>query len=872
MEYSQIDISLENEFNELNENYKSLNAFMKSLNGILYYYWDCNSDRFRYTIHEKDPRSNISTTAVCNYALCRYSGYWQENELDIIISSYNYILSRLIALTALMSKEDELIDEFTILNILPLIKKIEIFLPEYNINKSIIRNKIIFIIKKLIIEFIDNQLCKLDSKNDEKIQRIEFHSKMDTMPHPFIYLRLLEIIDLWGEEIYENILSNKEDWIQDNCSCSRSLIYLLGKMSVFREEISDKQKKDGLRVLKDYFFDIIYNKAKFQLHRQISLYESGDKTNFDVKKLIYSLLIVTKSNRYTNNLVKNKCLEIISKVQLDTGLLPIGHVVSNDFAIKDGEIAEKYISAKPIIATVECFSELLEHSDLYREMKNYPILFERVKSWIIENVRKDVENDAYLGWYPEYESRHSPQSWMVGRTLLFLINYNKYLMGLINFNNERVLSIEKHNDIEEGLNFDDLYDSFDFKKPLKYLMKNEEYRSALLFGPPGTGKSTIAKALARQLKWDYVEITPAEFLSAGDLQIIPNANKIFKRLNMLRDTVIFFDEVDLLLKSRMYEKEKKDNSEPEKNQDMSSREAWIVTSLLPKFQELHDNKDIIYILATNRANNVDPAFRRTGRIDVILPVGSISWLDRYKILYKKFFVFSWDKIPGKDETKLIEFLMSNFNIELGKKLEINKLDNDSIKISTDKDSILLKLDNQISEVSMLINGQESFKFASKTEKDRQNMNKLNIYSNYNGLRDEIFVNLSLDSSPDDILKSKSEKLYWFLLRTNYESILEINTILNILFNKLKSKQELEEHIVYKTFFLGEGNFEFDKYRFKFGQEIESGGYGFIRFSPDIQPPNNPDILKQFYEIIVNNTIYKNIQMNAYIKYKNTKNL
>ena len=81
-------------------------------------------------------------------------------------------------------------------------------------------------------------------------------------------------------------------------------------------------------------------------------------------------------------------------------------------------------------------------------------------------------------------------------------------------------------------------------------VKLQHRRSALLFGPPGTSKTTLVQAVAETLEWPYVEITPSDFLREGLGQIYEEANRIFEDLMDLSGVVILFDEMDALVQRR----------------------------------------------------------------------------------------------------------------------------------------------------------------------------------------------------------------------------------------------------------------------------------------------------------------------------------
>ena len=104
------------------------------------------------------------------------------------------------------------------------------------------------------------------------------------------------------------------------------------------------------------------------MYRQISLFYSGDKSLFDVKRLIFSLLIVCMRNRFSNSLIRKKVLQIIFDNQdSKTGLWDIGHVVAPEFIIGNGEIKYKglledyafLIKSKNTIYDISIFNHVL---------------------------------------------------------------------------------------------------------------------------------------------------------------------------------------------------------------------------------------------------------------------------------------------------------------------------------------------------------------------------------------------------------------------------------------------------------------------------------------------------------------------------------
>src|SRR5262249_24112256 len=104
--------------------------------------------------------------------------------------------------------------------------------------------------------------------------------------------------------------------------------------------------------------------------------------------------------------------------------------------------------------------------------------------------------------------------------------------------------------------------------------KVEPACSLILFGPPGTGKTSFAKALAYELRWGLIEIGPGDFLRAGINNLFEQGDLIFQRLLLLENVVVLFDEIDEFVAARGPEADKVSK--------------FITTYMLPWVQRLRD--------------------------------------------------------------------------------------------------------------------------------------------------------------------------------------------------------------------------------------------------------------------------------------------
>lgn len=147
--------------------------------------------------------------------------------------------------------------------------------------------------------------------------------------------------------------------------------------------------------------------------------------------------------------------------------------------------------------------------------------------------------------------------------------------------------------------------------------------SVLLFGPPGTAKTTVVKAVAEGLGWPVVFLSPGTFIERGLEYIEASARDVFRRILMLQRCVVMFDECDELFRDR---------GPSRQSEQFRTITAFVTASMLPKLQDLHDRGKIVFFICTNHFESLDPAVKRSGRIDHVLAVGPPDDVARIRIV------------------------------------------------------------------------------------------------------------------------------------------------------------------------------------------------------------------------------------------------
>lgn len=131
--------------------------------------------------------------------------------------------------------------------------------------------------------------------------------------------------------------------------------------------------------------------------------------------------------------------------------------------------------------------------------------------------------------------------------------------------------------------------------------------SAILFGPPGTSKTNYVSAIANRIGWPLISINPSHLLRRGIQNIFSEVDDLFRMLAYAERVVVFFDEIDELVRNRVGIFEEAES-------------RFLTTAMLPKIAELRAVRRVLFFVATNHLEVFDAAISRPGRFDLIVPI------------------------------------------------------------------------------------------------------------------------------------------------------------------------------------------------------------------------------------------------------------
>ncbi|KAJ3857299.1 P-loop containing nucleoside triphosphate hydrolase protein [Lentinula lateritia] len=143
----------------------------------------------------------------------------------------------------------------------------------------------------------------------------------------------------------------------------------------------------------------------------------------------------------------------------------------------------------------------------------------------------------------------------------------------------------------------------------------------LLWGPPGCGKTLLAKAVANESRANFISVKGPELLNKYVGESERAVRQLFSRARASSPCIVFFDELDALV--------------PRRDDSLSESSARVVNTLLTELDGLdsHNARKAVYVIAaTNRPDMIDPAMVRPGRLDKLLYVDLPTGQERVEIV------------------------------------------------------------------------------------------------------------------------------------------------------------------------------------------------------------------------------------------------
>jgi len=407
-----------------------------------------------------------------------------------------------------------------------------------------------------------------------------------------------------------------------------------------------------------------------ELCRQLAYRSAGDGASFDVIRLAYSLLTyVTVSNgvegtagyevepgegpvpgtsvKPPNQKLVKAALDALFAEQQSDGLWVKGQPIYQSFRRTGRQIGNAFVFATDMVASL--LGSL--PADYFRpHMDN----LERLISWIEDHqsVEMIVEycdtsegGQCYgrqiNGWAsPHLGPNARPEAWSTAQTLFCVTRMREIVNKLMHtdvlneFSGTSLAEYGRNPKAWERLLDTDVGDPADEDcRTLKDILKTRVLDpftvtpgvagesslacypgpgaaySAILFGPPGTAKSTICESVAEYMGWDFLVIDTSAFLADGLTNVASRIRYVFERLQSLENCIILFDEIEEFCLDR-------------ETPGLGMESRMLTTAMLTAINDLRRAKRSIFFLATNRLRAFDAAIIRPGRFDMQLFVGT----------------------------------------------------------------------------------------------------------------------------------------------------------------------------------------------------------------------------------------------------------
>lgn len=354
-----------------------------------------------------------------------------------------------------------------------------------------------------------------------------------------------------------------------------------------------------------------------------------------------------KSMEKRTSVQLSSCLNGLKTKHKDTQILVIGetsHPESMDWDLRSSFDAEIFMSIPTESARHEILKLLCEEVSFVGDFEE---LAHRTPGYVAGDLKKLIEKAQSLAWkrkkdslygkvegaslYEEvkmFMNRFEKMCDREGTDSLATINMEDFMEALMHIvpalkregfptvpditwqdiGGLEVIKKELREKILEPIKFSKLHEEFGANRP----------NGILMWGPPGCGKTLLAKAVANEAGINLLPIMGPELLNMYQGESERAVREVFRRARNVAPCVIFFDEFDSLCPVRTKGAE-------------SGSKTTIVNTLLTEMNGFTKRDDVYVIAATNRPDILDPAVTRPGRFDTLLYVDVPDHLGRISI-------------------------------------------------------------------------------------------------------------------------------------------------------------------------------------------------------------------------------------------------